>query len=243
LNEQSPAAVVRLDVAAALAHFAAAGDPIMQALAARYLPRAPRPDKNHFHLLVSAIIAQQISGRAADAIMAKFMRLVRPDGGDLMPADLLPFTPEELRTAGLTRQKSLYVHLLAQACAAGTLDLAALTTVEDEAAIAALTAMKGIGPWTAEMHLLFVLERPDVLSVGDLGIRSAVKRLYGLEALPTPDELRALAEPWRPHRSTAMLLLWMSHDSPPVQAMTGEAFSGEPAQPALAPYQPDNLFY
>jgi DNA-3-methyladenine glycosylase II len=88
-----------------------------------------------------------------------------------------------------------------------------------------------------------VLERPDVLSVGDLGIRSAVKRLYGLEALPTPDELRALAEPWRPHRSTAMLLLWMSHDSPPVQAMTGEAFSGEPAQPALAPYQPDNLFY
>jgi DNA-3-methyladenine glycosylase II len=103
--------------------------------------------------------------------------------------------------------------------------------------------VKGIGPWTAEMHLLFVLERPDVLSVGDLGIRTAVKRLYGLEALPTPDQLRALATPWQPHRSTAMLLLWMSHDSPPVESLTSQAFTGKPTQPGLAPYQPENLFW
>ena len=234
-----------IDIDAALAHLAACADPVMATLARRYRPQPPQPNRGPFHLLVSAIIAQQISGRAADAIMARLLTLALPEGGELTPTALLRFSPEELRTAGLTRQKAAYVRALAEACAAGALDLEALALMDDTEAFAALTALKGIGPWTAEMFLLFGLGRGDVLSTGDLGIRAAVRRLYGLPELPTAAYLRELAEPWRPHRSVAMLLLWMSHDGPAAAEAIAEVAVQSEAQPRnrLAPYQPENLFW
>lgn len=230
-----------IDIDAALTHLAACADPVMAALTRRYRPQPPQPNRGPFHLLVSAIVAQQISGRAADAIMARLLALALPAGGELTPAALLRFSPEELRAAGLTRQKATYVRALAEACASGTFDLAALTSMDDAAALAALTSLKGVGPWTAEMFLLFGLGRGDVLSTGDLGIRAAVRRLYGLPQLPSPEELRRLAEPWRPHRSVAMLLLWMSHDGPAAAETADQPASR--SRNRLAPYQPENLFW
>ncbi len=149
--------------------------------------------------------------------MGRVIALVAPDG-ELTPERVLAIDHEALRAAGLSNAKARYVRGLAEAVLTGDLDLAPLPDLDDEAVIAALTRMKGVGRWTAEMILLFSLGRPDVLSTGDLGIRNAVKRHYGLDQPPGPDELQAIAGSWRPHRSVAMLLLWESLNSAPAIA-------------------------
>ena len=123
--------------------------------------------------------------------------------------------PEELRGVGLSRAKAAYLRSLAEHVIDGELQLDRLTELSDEDVAAQLTAVKGLGQWTADMFLIFHLGRPDVLAVGDLGIRRAAQLAYGLDALPAPDELERLALPWRPYRSLACLYLWRSLDNEP----------------------------
>ena len=142
--------------------------------------------------------------------------LERFGGRTPSPQELLDDDPGELRAAvGLSRAKVAFLRSLAEHVLSGELELERLDQLPDEEILAELTAVKGLGTWTAHMFLIFQLERPDVLATGDLGIRRAVERAYGLEDLPSADELERLAEPWRPHRSVACRLLWRSLDNAP----------------------------
>jgi len=163
--------------------------------------------------LVRSIVGQQLSTKAARTIYERLTALF--DGQTPTPAQLLAVDAERLRASGLSRAKVSYLRSLAEHVVAGELELDRLTELGDEEVIAQLTAVKGLGPWTAHMFLIFHLGRPDVLPVGDLGVRRAVQLAYGLEELPSAGALERLAAPWRPHRSLACLYLWRSLDNEP----------------------------
>ena len=164
--------------------------------------------------LVRSIVGQQLSTKAAATI---YDRLIALFGGRTpTPAELLAADPEEVRAAGLSRPKVAYLRSLAEHVEAGELELDRLTELPDEEVTAQLTAVKGLGQWTADMFLIFHLRRPDVLPVGDLGVRRAVERAYGLAELPDAARLTEIGEPWRPNRSLASLYLWRSLDTEPV---------------------------
>ena len=152
--------------------------------------------------------------RAARAI---YGRLLEQFGGEPpTPGQILERDPEKLRAAvGLSRAKVSFLRSLAEHVLDGSLDLERLDSLPDEEVIAELVAVKGIGEWSAHMFLMFELRRPDVLAVGDLGIRRAVERAYRLPDLPSATELTELAEPWRPQRTHACMLLWASLDNVP----------------------------
>ena len=194
--------------AAAAAHLSAA-DPVLARLVAAVGPPNLRHEPHLFTALVSAIVGQQISVSAASAIRARLAARCGPDQ-PLTPEALLALTHDDLRAIGLSRAKEAYVADLAAKVASGAVDLATIDQLPDEAVIAELTRIKGIGRWTAEMFLIFSLGRPDVLPVDDLGFRSRVRRHYQLAALPTAAELRALGEPWRPYRTFGTWYLWRS---------------------------------
>jgi DNA-3-methyladenine glycosylase II len=188
-------------------------DPRLGALIKR-VGRCRLPDartRQPFAALVRAILAQQLSGKAADTIHGRVLVLV---GGldRLTPAALLAVDPEALRAAGVSRPKISYLRDLAGRVADGRLDLAALETASDEAVIEAITAVKGLGRWSAEMFLMFRLNRPDVFPVADLGIVKGVQKLFGLKRRPAPRTMTRLAEPWRPYRSVAAWYLWRIHE-------------------------------
>ena len=165
--------------------------------------------------LIRAIAGQQLSNAAAAAIYNRL--LARYGGRPPAPAEILAEDPEELRVAGgLSHAKVRYLRSLAEHVLDGSLDLDSLDDLPDDEVIAALVAVKGIGLWSAQMFLIIHLRRPDVLPVGDLGIRKAVMNLYGLPALPGPAELVAIGEPWRPYRTLACLYLWRSMYARPV---------------------------
>ena len=170
-------------------------------------PRPPRGDT--YHALLRSIIGQQLSVAAANSI---YTRVLDYFGGNApTPAQILAADPEEFRAAGgLSRAKVSFLRSLAEHIESGELDVARLPDLDDDELIAELTAVKGLGVWTVHMFMLFELRRPDVLATGDLGVRRAVERAYGLPDLPAADELERMAEPWRPHRSAACLLLWHS---------------------------------
>jgi DNA-3-methyladenine glycosylase II len=176
-------------------------------------PRAGRP-ADHYGALVRSIVGQQLSTKAARAI---YGRLTDRFGGRTpTPAEVLADDPDELRTAaGLSHAKVRYLRSLAEHVIDGSLELERLDDLPDEEVIAKLVAIKGLGVWSAHMFLMFHLQRPDVLPVGDLGIRNAVKRLYGLDETPSPAQLTEIAEPWRPHRTLACRYLWRSLDATP----------------------------
>lgn len=167
-----------------------------------------------FQALVHAIISQQLSTRAAATIAARVDALL---GGLPTPGSFAQVSDAQLRSAGLSGQKVSYMRALCARLADGSLPLETLDSMPDEAVIAALTQVKGIGRWTAEMFLMFRLHRPDVLPVGDLGIGKAVQRAYRLRTLPSPTRLRQLGESWRPYRSVACWYLWASLSNVPVQ--------------------------
>ena len=156
--------------------------------------RDGRPDReDHYGALVRAIAGQQLSVKAARAIYGRLTD--RFDGRPPTPVEILADEPEELRAAaGLSRAKVGYLRSLAEHTLSGELELERLDALDDDTVIAELTAVKGLGVWTAHMFLMFHLERPDVLPVGDLGIRRAIERAYDLDALPKPAEMEALAE-------------------------------------------------
>ena len=168
--------------------------------------RSSRPLGDAFSVLVASIIGQQISGFAARAIAG---RLQERFGGRMpSPAELLTLDPAALKTVGLSRMKIEYLRSLAEHIIAGELDIEHLHQLSDDEVRQQITASKGLGRWTADMFLLINLERPDILPIGDLGIRSAVQRLYRLDHLPSPSEVDAIGEKWRPNRSLASFYLW-----------------------------------
>jgi DNA-3-methyladenine glycosylase II len=177
-------------------------------------PRAGRPD-DHYGALVRSIVGQQLSTSAARAI---YTRLTDRFGGRTpTPIEVLEDDPEELRAAaGLSRAKVSFLRSLAQHVINGELELERLDDLPDDEVIAELVAVKGLGTWSAHMFLMFHLQRPDVLPVGDLGIRRAMMIRYGLPELPAPAEMEKLAQPWRPYRTLACRYLWRSLAATPV---------------------------
>jgi DNA-3-methyladenine glycosylase II len=167
-----------------------------------------------FHALLRAIVSQQLSTKAAATIAARFEGLY---GGPPIPAQVIATSDEQLRAVGFSAQKIGYVRDLCRRIEDGGLPLASLDAMSDDEVVEALTQVKGIGRWTAEMFLMFRLHRPDVLPVGDLGIVKAVQKAYGLRKVPTPERLTRIGEAWRPYRSIACWYLWASlHNKPPI---------------------------
>ncbi len=202
---------------AAVEHLLAA-DPVLGALVKAHGPldseqrRRGRPAEAYGALLRS-IVGQQLSTKAARTIYERL--IVRYGGRTPTPREILATDPEDLRGVGLSRAKAAYLRSLAEHVVGGELELDRLTELDDDEVITQLTAVKGLGPWTAHMFLIFHLSRPDVLPVGDLGVRRAVELAYNLEGLPSVAELERIAEPWRPYRSLASLYLWRSLDNEP----------------------------
>ncbi len=195
----------------------AAADPTMAALiervgeidiATRLRRRSEERPADAYGALLRAIVGQQLSTKAARTIYLRVIEIF--DGATPTPAQLLKASEEDLRGAGLSGRKVEYVRDLATHVLEGELELDRLGELSDEEVISEIVAVRGLGQWTAEMFLLFHLERPDVLSGGDLGIRKAVQIEYGLDAMPAPTQVIEIGGPWRPHRSLASLYLWES---------------------------------
>ena len=198
----------------------AASDPVIAKLIDRYgspdglLERRGRRPGDAYGALVRSIVGQQLSTRSARAIFGRLTALF--DDRTPTPRELLDADPDKLREVGLSRAKVAYLRDLAERIEDGDLDLETVAELPDDEVAAQLTQIKGLGPWSVQMFLIFHLGRPDVLPVGDLGIRRAVQDQYGLDELPDAAEIERIAEPWRPNRSLASLYLWRSLDQTPV---------------------------
>jgi DNA-3-methyladenine glycosylase II len=186
-------------------------DPVLRPVIERVGRCALRPRGDPYRFLVRAILRQQIAGAAARAIEARL--LAGFDGRLPPPAVLAAARSERLRRAGLSRQKAVAIRAVARAFRDGAVPRR-LAALDDDAVIAAVTGIHGVGLWTAHMLLMFSLGRPDVLPLGDFGVRKAAQLLYGLRELPRGAELGALAERWRPWRSVASWYLWRALDAP-----------------------------
>ena len=185
----------------------AAADPVMDRVTRAVGEVSVGVDPDHFHSLASAIVGQQLSGAAAATIWGRFAAL-----GPVEPAAILGLEEATMRSVGLSGQKARYLRDLAERVHAGDLDLAALEGLDDESVVAEVTRVKGIGRWTAEMFLLFSLERPDVLAVDDGGLVRAAGWALELGRPATAAEFASAGEAWRPYRSVASLYLWACLD-------------------------------
>jgi DNA-3-methyladenine glycosylase II len=184
-------------------------DPIMATAIVRVGPCTLNPNPHLFETLVDAIISQQISVKAADAIMRRLRVAINAKADSLIsPASLLLLDDAALRAVGLSPQKMRYIRDLAERVSSRQLDLERLSELDDEEVIEELVKVKGIGRWTAEMMLIFSLGRPDVLPVDDLGFLEGVREAYALEVRPTPREMRERGEVWRPYRTFATWYMW-----------------------------------
>lgn len=164
--------------------------------------------RDRFGMLVRSIVFQQISGAAARTILGRLTDAL--PGKQLTPEGLAALTAEQYRLAGVSKQKAGYLRSLAELSLTGDLRLARIGRHADEEIIAQLTQVRGIGVWTAQMFLMFSLGRPDVLPWDDLGVRQAIRKLYGLAQMPTRAESERIAEPWRPYASVASWYCWRS---------------------------------
>jgi DNA-3-methyladenine glycosylase II len=209
--------------AAAARNQLAASDPTMAALierlgkidlATRLKRRSEERPPDAYGALLRAIIGQQLSTKAARTIYGRVLDLF--GGTTPSPEQLLEVDEPDLRGAGLSGRKVEYIRDLASHVIEGELELDRLDQLDDAEVIEEIVAVRGLGVWTAEMFLMFHLERPDVLSGGDLGIRKAVQIEYELEEMPPPAKVLEIGEPWRPHRSLASLYLWESLANAPV---------------------------
>ena len=168
---------------------------------------APIQEEDGFATLVISIVHQQVSMAAARTIQARLVKLL---GGKITPRRVLNRSPEQLRTAGLSRGKAAYILDLADKTARGEVEFDRFPTMSDEAILAELTAVKGIGVWTAQMFLMFHLQRPDVLPTGDLGLRIAVAEVYKVPQAEAAQEMESRRERWSPYCSVASRVLWLS---------------------------------
>lgn len=203
-----------LSVREAARHLAA-NDPVLKPLIDKFGSCPIRPHQNYYRELVESIIGQQLSVKAAASINRKFLTLFHETFPE--PATILDKSVEELRTAGLSGAKANYVRDLAQHVLEGKLEFGKFDALNNEDIIAELLPVKGIGEWTAHMFLMFCMGRADVLPIGDLGIRTGIKKLYGFEALPDAAAIRevAAANNWHPYESIASWYIWASLDNKP----------------------------
>lgn len=197
------------DIDRAVRHLRRA-DPVMRDVIGRAGPFTMKLKRDRFRALVYAILAQQISAKAAVGVRRKFLALVGPGG--MTARHICTLTPDQLRSAGLSRQKASYVQDLARQVHEGQLALGRLGRLSDDEVIQSLIQVKGIGVWTAHMFLIFSLGRPDVLPHGDYGVRSAIQKLYELDGLPDQQTCLRIAAPWRPYASIASWYCWRSLD-------------------------------
>jgi DNA-3-methyladenine glycosylase II len=182
-------------------------DPVMAAIIARAGPYKIQYREPTFQTLVRSIVYQQLSGKAALTI---FNRLLEAAGDPLTPEAVLKLRPALMRTLGLSKQKLTYIRELARLTRGGKVDFGALPDWEDAAIVEHLTRVKGVGVWTVHMFLIFALRRTNVLPTGDLGVRAAMKKAYGLAEMPKPAEMEKIAAAWHPYCSVATWYLWRS---------------------------------
>lgn len=188
-------------------------DPVISAIIERVGSYRIQFREPNFETLVRSIVYQQLSGKVARVIFDRLAGAVA--GGKLTPEGILKLRPARMRSLGLSKQKTEYIRDLARRTKKGELVFEELPGLSDEEVIERLTQVKGIGVWTAHMFLMFALQRTDVLPVGDLGIRVAVRKAYGLEEMPKPAELETLGLRWRPYCTVASWYLWRSLESQP----------------------------
>ncbi len=181
-------------------------DPIIADVIKRVGPFTLRPQRDRFKILARSIISQQISVAAARTIRERLEQLVEPDG--IRPEVIARLSIVELRKAGVSRQKAGYLLDLSEKCRDGTVRLARLSRMSDDDVVEELIQVKGIGRWSAHMFLIFALGRPDIFPHDDLGLRSALSRLYKLDRLPTRDESLAIGARWRPYASIGSWYCW-----------------------------------
>jgi DNA-3-methyladenine glycosylase II len=195
------------DAEAARKHLMRA-DPVMRDIVKRVGALEIQARGKPYEALVRSILYQQLAGPAAAAIEKRFLAMF---GGIPSPAQLAAASDEQLRTAGISRQKASYFRSIGEHFANGGMSDRKLLRADDDAVIAAVTQIRGVGRWTADMLLMFCLGRPDVLPVGDLGIQNAMRLAYGIDKLP-PAKMEEIAEPWRPYRSAGSWYLWRRGD-------------------------------
>jgi DNA-3-methyladenine glycosylase II len=185
-------------------------DPTLRRLIDVVGPFTLKPKRDRFGMLVASIISQQISGKAARSIRQRLVNLIAPE--KIAPHTLAARSLDELRSVGVSPQKAAYLHDLAARVDAGTVRLSRTGRMSDDEVIAELIQVKGIGVWTAQMFLMFSLGRLDVFPHEDLGIRTALKNLYGLAELPDRQTSHEIASPWRPYATVASWYCWRSHE-------------------------------
>jgi DNA-3-methyladenine glycosylase II len=188
-------------------HHLKRSDPILSDIIERVGEYAIQFREPDFETLVKSIVYQQLSGRVASVI---FQRLVNAAGGKITPANILKLRPSRMRTLGLSTQKTAYIRDLARHTRDGNIVFDELHALSDQEVIERLTQVKGIGVWTVHMFLMFALRRTDILPTGDLGIRNAIRKAYGLTESPTPAEMERIAGCWRPYCTVASWYLWRS---------------------------------
>jgi DNA-3-methyladenine glycosylase II len=184
-------------------------DPILRAIIERVGPCRMEFGVAEFCSLAEAIVYQQLNGKAALTIFNRFAALA---GGPLTPEGILKLSNEQLRSVGLSKQKSAYLKDLAKKTASGLLDFARLSDLTDDEVIQHLTQVKGVGVWTAHMFLMFSLRRPNVLPTGDYGVQVAIRKHYKKRKLPKPKDMEKIAKAWEPYRSVACWYMWRSLD-------------------------------
>jgi DNA-3-methyladenine glycosylase II len=182
-------------------------DPILAAIIERVGPCRMEFSPPEFHSLAEAIVYQQLNGKAAITIFKRFTALT---GEPVTPQGILKLTDAQLRSVGLSKQKSSYLKDMSERTVRGDLDFSRLHEMTDDEVIKHLTQVKGVGVWTAHMFLMFTLRRPDVLPTGDYGIQAAMKRHYKKRRMPKPEQMEKIAKAWRPYRSVACWYLWRS---------------------------------
>jgi len=183
-------------------------DPVLAGIVKRVGPFAMAYRDPTFEALVRSIVSQQLSTTVARVIFGRLEKALR--GREMTPENVLRLRVTTMRKVGLSGQKTEYIRSLARHAMDGSLPFESLGEMDDEAVIARLIQVKGVGVWTAHMFLMFGLRRPDILAVGDLGVRQAIQRAYALEKMPTPAEVEQIAENWHPHCSAACWYLWRS---------------------------------
>lgn len=203
------------EVAEQAAEQLSSADAILAPVIAAAGPCTIRPHQNYYQELVESIIGQQLSVKAAAAIRERFWALF--EATFPTPEQLLATDAETLRSIGFSYAKARYVHDIAQRMIDGSLQFDTIGSLTNEEVVRELTAVKGVGEWTAHMFLMFCMGRTDVLPVGDLGVRNGIRALYGFADAPTPDEITALAAKnnWHPYESIASWYIWQSLDNTP----------------------------
>jgi DNA-3-methyladenine glycosylase II len=188
-------------------HHLKQSDPILSEIIEKVGEYAIRFRDPDFETLVKSIVYQQLSGRVASVI---FERLAKAASGKVTPETILKLRPSRMRTLGLSTQKTAYIRDLARHIRDGNVVFDELHELSDQEVIDRLTQVKGVGVWTVHMFLIFALRRTDILPTGDLGIRNAIRKAYGLAELPSPAEMERMADRWRPYCTVASWYLWRS---------------------------------